>query len=122
MIFHIVDQESWRAALSTGNYRGDTLATEGFIHCSTADQVLAVANLRFHGRRDLQLLEIDPSRVEPEIVYENLEGGEALYPHIYGSLSVDAVTRVFDFVPDAAGNFRLPCDLEQDEEERKKEQ
>jgi len=37
------------------------------------------------------LLEIDASRVQAEVRVENLEGGEQLFPHIYGPLHVDAV-------------------------------
>ena len=54
------------------------------------------------------LLFIDPDKVEAEIIYENLEGGEQLFPHIYGELNVDAVVKVAQFEPDAEGYFSLP--------------
>ena len=68
-----------------------SLETEGFIHCSTSDQLAAVANRKFREKEDLLVLTIDSSRVRPEIRYENLEGGEEQFPHIYGPLNVDAV-------------------------------
>ena len=54
-----------------------SLPPEGFIHCSTPEQVIQVANARFRGRTDLLLLTIDTDKVGPEIRYENLEGGES---------------------------------------------
>lgn len=36
-IYHIATQEAWADAVSTGRYRTETFAEEGFIHCSTID-------------------------------------------------------------------------------------
>jgi len=81
---------------------------EGFIHCSTREQVIQVANVRFLGQSGLVLLCIDSEKVAAEIVYENLEGGPQLFPHIYGELNANAVVRTAEFEPDAAGYFTLP--------------
>ena len=64
-IFHIASAAAW--ATPGDAYSGDTLESEGFIHCSTAAQVLDVAHARFRGRRGLVLLCIDPKRVAPKI-------------------------------------------------------
>lgn len=106
-IFHITTPQAWSQAVAAGSYRGDTLETEGFIHCSTRAQVTHVANARFHGRSGLVLLCIAPERVGSEIRYEPAEAGE-LFPHIYGPLNLDAVTTVLDFPPGADGRFVLP--------------
>jgi len=107
-ILHITSKSDWMAALASGRYRADTLATQGFIHCSKPDQVIAVANALFCNRTDLVLLEIDEARVSSEIRYENLEGGSKLFPHIYGALNVDAVSGAAGFRPDSDGRFTLP--------------
>ena len=109
-IFHITTPEAWSQATEAGSFRGDTLATEGFIHCSTRAQVIRVSNARFHGRSGLVLLCIAPERVGPEIRYEPAEAGE-LFPHIYGPLNLDAVTDVVHFPPEADGSFVLPAVL-----------
>ena len=44
-IFHITSEEAWNAV--DDSYRGDTLDTEGFIHCSKPDQVLRSAEKFF---------------------------------------------------------------------------
>jgi uncharacterized protein (DUF952 family) len=108
VIFHIAARADWAAAGAAGAYMADSLASEGFIHCSTAQQVVATANRIFRGRRDLVLLSIDSARVKPEIRYENLEGGASLFPHIYGALALDAVVAVHDFPPQADGGFEMP--------------
>jgi uncharacterized protein (DUF952 family) len=80
MIFHITSRAAWDAALGAGIYEADSLKTEGFIHCSTAEQYIWVANQRFRGRTDLVLLHIDEKRLRSEVRYENLEGGENPLP------------------------------------------
>lgn len=110
IIYHITTRESWEAARTASVYRPERFADEGFIHCSTREQVVRVADARFRGRRGLVLLCIDPERVAAEIVYENLEGGRELFPHIYGGLNADAVTEVQEFEPGEDGRFQLPSD------------
>jgi uncharacterized protein (DUF952 family) len=105
VILHITTGEAWRDAQSHGAYTADSLATEGFIHCSTPAQVIWVANMRFRGRTDLVLLHIDPSRLDARIVYENLEGGEQLFPHVYGAIPESAVVLVTPFRPSSDGSF-----------------
>lgn len=106
MILHICDSVAWDEAQKTGEYHPPSLDVEGFIHASLPDQVLWVANRFYAGRNDLLLLWIDPQRVRPSIRYEPAEG--TLFPHIYGSLNLDAVQAVRPFLPDADGVFRQP--------------
>lgn len=105
IILHITRREEWEKAKVSGFYRGDTLDSEGFIHCSTRTQVIKVANFRFRNQGDLVVLCIDSQKVEPEIRYE---GVEDLFPHVYGALNVDAVLRVVEFVCGEDGFFELP--------------
>ena len=105
MIFHITSRASWEAALGAGIYEADSLATEGFIHCSKADQYIWVANQRFHARTDLVLLQIDPTRLRCQVRYENLEGGVPLFPHVYGAIPIRAVLNVTPLRPLEDGSF-----------------
>ncbi len=110
-IFHITDQTHWQAALTSGEYAADSLSTQGFIHCSTSEQVIPVANLWFKGQKDLLLLEIDADRVSAEIKYENLDHGTELFPHVYGPIQALAVINVHDLTSDPDGLFKLPKSL-----------
>jgi uncharacterized protein (DUF952 family) len=108
MILHITGRADWENAQALGVYRLDTLASEGFIHCSTLEQVLGPANDLYRGRNDLVLLVIDPGRLTARLVYEDCYETGQPFPHIYGPLNLDAVTRVVPFPPLADGTFELP--------------
>ena len=107
LIFHITTCDAWAEAQATGAYTADSLRSEGFIHCSQADQVSWVANTRFRGRTDLLLLHVDESRVGADVRRENLEGGQWLFPHVYGPLPITAVAGATPLVPAADGTFDL---------------
>ena len=104
-IFHIAFAEDWARGRAAGAYRAASLYSEGFIHGSEAHQVIEVANRLFRGIRGLVLLHIDVSRVGAEIRHENLEGGEELFPHVYGAIPVAAVAAAVAFEPAADGSF-----------------
>jgi len=106
VIYHIVCSTDWPP--KAGLYRGDTLESEGFIHCSTQEQLLLVANRLFRGRTDLIGLAIDEAKVTSTIIYENLEGGTEHFPHIYGPLNADAVIESFDLPLGPDGRFTIP--------------
>jgi uncharacterized protein (DUF952 family) len=109
MILHICSAAEWQAS-DKSHYRCGSLDREGFIHCSTPEQLIEVAARLFHGRRDLVLLVIDPDRVTSEIRWEGGGNGQ-FYPHIYGPLNVSAVIEVVRFEPDRHGDFALPAHL-----------
>ncbi|MEQ8764152.1 MAG: DUF952 domain-containing protein [Planctomycetota bacterium] len=109
-IFHITTAAAWEPARVDGHYRGDSLETEGFIHCSKEHQVLEVANRLFGGRTDLIVLVIDPAKTTADIVFENLEGGTELYPHHYGPLPAEAVVDTRRLVVGAAGQIEWKSD------------
>jgi uncharacterized protein (DUF952 family) len=99
VILHITTPQLWNEAQAAGAHAADSLATEGFIHCSTPEQVTWVAEQRFSGRTEMIVLHIDPALVPSEIRYENLEGGTRLFPHVYGPIpcaAVISVTRLFE--------------------------
>jgi len=108
MILHIAHQDEWQAAQAAGDYRADTLTSEGFIHCSTAAQVLGPANEMFRGQSGLLLLVIDPARLASNLVYEDSYQTGQAFPHIYGPLNLDAVVRAVPFPPNGDGLFSLP--------------
>jgi uncharacterized protein (TIGR00730 family) len=107
-IYHLTSRAAWLAALDASEYRGDSLATEGFIHASTHAQLAPVANRLFRGRDDLVLLHLDLDRIAPRVVRENLEGGTEKFPHLYGPLNLDAVLAATDYRAAADGRFLPP--------------
>ena len=106
-IFHLMDQASWESARSHSEHRAESLAAEGFIHCSQdEEQLLRVAQRLYAGRVDLLALEVNVERLTSPLKREPSRSGE-IYPHIYGPLNLDAVVKVWRMPLDAAGNHYL---------------
>lgn len=108
MITHITTQQEWLQAQASGTYIPTAFAQDGFIHCSDLSQVVDTANRYYANASDLVVLMIDPTKTGALLVYENLEGGEMLFPHLYGHLPAKAVVGTFLFDLDADGGFALP--------------
>jgi uncharacterized protein (DUF952 family)/flavin reductase (DIM6/NTAB) family NADH-FMN oxidoreductase RutF len=89
-IFHIVKKDEW-VKLPQNTYQNESLKKQGFIHCCTADQIDKVLDQWFKGQTGLILVEINPDLLKAKVKFENLEGGQELFPHIYGPLNLDAV-------------------------------
>lgn len=108
MIFHLTTPALWSAARRAGEYtqstRDRTLADEGFIHCSTAEQWPGVRRAFFTDVEPLLLLHIDESRLDAELRYDPVPGAPAPFPHLYGPLNLDAVVQVEQL---GAGSFHV---------------
>ncbi len=120
MIYHITSRSAWAEAQKRGGYRAPSLESEGFIHCSTRDQLLSVANSIYSGQADLLVLSIDEGRLRDELRWEAPAHpqareapptlGESRFPHLYGPLNLDAVDAVHEFSEGESG-FALPPGL-----------
>jgi uncharacterized protein (DUF952 family) len=93
-ILHITQKVRWEQALAEGEYRGDTLATEGFIHCSTREQLPRVAATLYKGQTGLVVLRIDPMKLKPPLRWECPSDSDDEFPHLHGPLNLDAVVDV----------------------------
>lgn len=116
MIYHITTSGAWLEARQTGEYRADSLDSEGFIHCSTRAQVLPVAQRFYAGQTGLLLLKIDPARLSSTLRWEPPSGGSPPpgvpdgdpFPHIYGPINLDAVVNVYELDTDPDDHYILP--------------
>ncbi|MEW1646920.1 MULTISPECIES: DUF952 domain-containing protein [unclassified Streptomyces] len=100
-VLHITERALWDAAREHGSYawstRGRTLQEEGFIHCSTRDQLPRVAAFlygSYDGPDELVVLVVDPARLDAPLRYEAPKPGGEEFPHVYGVIPVDAVVDV----------------------------
>lgn len=107
-IYHITTETAAEAASSAGTYSHSSLESEGFIHCSTVEQLLIPANERYRGQSDLVILVIDVSALTELVVYEDSYGSGIEFPHLYGPLPWRAVVRVVAFPCGPDGDFSLP--------------
>lgn len=108
LIYHITEQSTWNQANRDGIYVPTNFMREGFIHCSTREQVLNTANRFYANDTDLVLLQIDVERLKVNVIEENLDGGAEGYPHIYGPLNLDAVVTAAAFVKGKDGKYLFP--------------
>ena len=90
-LFHIADEASWNIERDASTYVSADFVRERFIHLSTSAQVAATAARYYSGRTDVCLLEIDIALVESKLRWENLVGGDELFPHLYAPLPRAAV-------------------------------
>ena len=105
IIYHLVPESHWESAQFEQEYQADSLATEGFIHCSKDHaQALAVANRLYGGRQDMLMLEVETECLASPLKHEPSRSGE-IYPHIYGPLNTGAVTGVLKLQAGEDGRF-----------------
>ncbi|MBC9718612.1 DUF952 domain-containing protein [Streptomyces sp. TRM66268-LWL] len=98
-ILHLTERALWDAAVRTGSYeqstRGRTLAEEGFIHCSTREQLPAVARFLYGEgphEGELVVLVVDSERLTAPVRFESAQPGGPAFPHVYGPIPTNAVT------------------------------
>jgi len=90
-IYHLAREEEWAAARVAGSYPGGAQdRRDGFIHFSSAAQIVESAAKHRAGEAGLVLLAVDPDGLGEALRWEESRGG-ALFPHLYGPLSVSAV-------------------------------
>lgn len=112
-IYHITSRAAWDAALAGGVYTADSYRAEGFIHCSTAAQVLRVANVWYRGVPGLVLLKIEQDKVSSILRWEpGTDKADELFPHLYAPLALEAVLEVIDLPVGADGTFVLPAGVD----------
>lgn len=93
MIYHVVSEINWHKAVQQGFYEADSLAKEGFIHTSKAEQVQGVLDRYYKTMSHLILLHIDETKLTAQLKYELAPSVNEEFPHIYGRLNVDAVVK-----------------------------
>ncbi|RJF81819.1 DUF952 domain-containing protein [Azospirillum cavernae] len=93
IIHHMCRADEWDAARAAGSYPGSSQdVQDGFIHFSTAGQVVESAAKHRAGQGGLILLTVDAVRLDAALRWEPSRGGQ-LFPHLYAALPVSAVLR-----------------------------
>lgn len=103
--------EEWASARSAGSYAGSAQdVADGFIHFSTASQIRDSAAKHRTGQDGLVLLAVDPEALGDVLRWEPARGGE-LFPHLYGPLPAEAVSRVDPLPLGADGAHVFPSEI-----------
>ncbi len=96
MIYHMCRKDEWVAAMVAGSYSGSSQdRADGFIHFSRKDQIVESAAKHRTGQDGLLLVSVDADVLGDALKWE--EGrGQQLFPHLYGDLPKDAVSKAED--------------------------
>ncbi len=93
-ILHATTREAWERAQRQGEFRGDTLTTEGFTHCCLSGQLSGVVSRYFQGQTELVVLRIASDNLKPALKWESPPGSDDIFPHVYGPINLDSVAGV----------------------------
>ncbi len=108
LIYKLCDLAEWDAATLAGIYAGSEHdRRDGFIHFSTAGQLLVTAEKHFAGRDGLVLLAVNASQLGADLKYEPSRD-DALFPHLYAPLALSAVVSVTPVPLRPDGTHELP--------------
>ena len=92
-IYHIVLPEVWEKVKAEKFYEADSLVSEGFIHCSFADQLEAVLERYYKDAEKVLILTIEVEKLTSKLVEEPSTNNE-IYPHIYGQINAEAIVGI----------------------------
>jgi uncharacterized protein (DUF952 family) len=91
LIYKLVSDQEWRAARAAGEFAGSAVdLADGYIHFSTAEQVVETAARHFAGQLGIVAVTVEAHRLGDDLRWEASRGG-ALFPHLYGRLPMSAV-------------------------------
>ena len=93
MIYHIATAVDWSKHRDKQTYSPDGYAKEGFIHCSTLDQVPGVLQRYYSGIKNLVLLHIEEAKLNAVLKFETATNKE-LFPHVFGPINKEAIVKV----------------------------
>ena len=96
IIYHVTTKQEWNAALQNGFYEAPSLAAEGFIHCSKAEQVAGVLKRYFKAQTNLVKLVIDVNKLTSKLQYDFSPSVNEKFPQVYGTINVDAVIDIVE--------------------------
>ncbi len=90
MVYHLITPKEWETAKNQPSYAAESLALEGFIHCSTAVQVAKTANNYFKNQSEMLVLHIKEDNLADATLKYEANSYDA-FPHIYGRIVREAV-------------------------------
>ena len=97
LIYKIAYADDWVEAIKAGSFEGTAKdKVDGFIHFSTGEQLVETLKLHYaceDYQRMLAISAIDANALGENLKWEPSRNGD-LFPHLYSSLSYDAVRNV----------------------------
>ncbi|HQU82019.1 MAG TPA: DUF952 domain-containing protein [Pyrinomonadaceae bacterium] len=93
LIYHIVLPEVWENFKEKEEYEAESLNSEGFIHCSFAEQLDGVLQRYYKDAENVLILTLDTEKLTSKLINEPSTNNE-IYPHIYGKINKSAIVEI----------------------------
>lgn len=91
LVYKIFRRPEWDALCAEGRTLGAPIdRADGYIHLSTAAQVVQTAAKHFADESDLVLVAVEAEALGPALRWEPSRGGD-LFPHLYRPLALEDV-------------------------------
>lgn len=109
VVYRLLSRSDWARAQAQGDVPYGALdRRDGYLHLSDKSQLLETAGRYFAGRDDMLALEIPCAAIADALRFEPVEErGGMMFPHLYASLPINAVTRIIALREIAPGVFVL---------------
>lgn len=105
IILHCLRKDTWEAIKDKPVFGEESVAAEGFIHCSSIEYFWRVAPNFRDIADELALLCIDTEKLTSPLKWEDGDNSGREYPHIYGPVNLDAVVAVLPYRKDKDGDY-----------------
>jgi uncharacterized protein (DUF952 family) len=94
LIYHIVTPDTWENFKDKPFYKAESLATEGFIHCSYRNQLPEVLERYYKNAERVFILHINPHLLTDSKLIAEPSTNREIYPHIYGEINQRAIVEI----------------------------
>ncbi|NNE58965.1 MAG: DUF952 domain-containing protein [Hellea sp.] len=107
-VYKLLTAYQWKTLDHYGEIKGTPLDTkDGYIHLSTAAQVVETARLHFKDKGPLVLVEFMAEHLGKPLIYEPARDG-SLFPHLYDNLRRSQVSRFWPLRDLGGGEYSFP--------------
>jgi uncharacterized protein (DUF952 family) len=107
--YKILTKEQFASLKADGAFAGAPVdLQDGYIHMSTRAQAAETAAKHFAGQDELVLAMVDLAALPSPVKWEESRGGQ-LFPHLYGPLPYEAVTKKVVLRLDGDGRHLFPA-------------
>jgi uncharacterized protein (DUF952 family) len=95
VLLHVLTESEWQAARNEKAYSSLSFIENVFIHLCEEHQLSGVLERYFIGKPTLMVLVLDPAKLAAPVIFEStVEGSSEEFPHLYGSLNLDAIVEI----------------------------
>ncbi|MEH3037229.1 MAG: DUF952 domain-containing protein [Sphingomonas adhaesiva] len=106
--YKVLTAEQMAALERDGAFAGAPVdVADGYIHLSTAAQLTETVDRHFAGQDDLHVVAVDLAAQGDAVKWEESRGSQ-LFPHLYGTMSLETVIAYAPLMRGTDGQVKLP--------------